>query len=373
MIKTIFAVLLNRWVLAALGLLLLGLVIWIVGPLVAIGTWRPLDSTTARLLVLGAIVLLVLLRMAWQAWRARRGNEAVVKQLLAAPPAAAEAGEPAEVKLLRERFENALSTLRNARFASVRGRWWQSTTMRLGKRYLYELPWYILIGPPGSGKTTALLNSGLRFPLADNTPAGEGPRGVAGVGGTRNCDWWFTDEAVLIDTAGRYTTQDSDSEADSQAWGGFLGLLKKSRPRQPVNGVLVTVSVTDLLTRTARERVVHANAVRKRVQELHEQLGQRFPIYVLVTKCDLLAGFMDYLGDIDKEQRASPFGFTFKLDERQRSDTSALQAEFDALTQRLVDGMIDRLQLERDVARRARIYGFPQQFGALRQVLQEYI
>ena len=373
MIKTIFAVLLNRWVLATLGLLLLGLVIWIVGPLVAIGTWRPLDSVTARLLVLGAIALLVLLRMAWQAWRAKRGNEAVVKQLLAAPPASAGTSEPAEVKLLRERFENALSTLRNARFASVRGRWWQSTTMRLGKRYLYELPWYILIGPPGSGKTTALLNSGLRFPLADNAPDGEGPRGVSGVGGTRNCDWWFTDEAVLIDTAGRYTTQDSDSEADSQAWGGFLNLLKKSRPRQPVNGVLVTVSVTDLLTRTARDRVVHANAVRKRVQELHEQLGQRFPIYVLVTKCDLLAGFMDYLGDIDKEQRSSPFGFTFKLDERQRSDTSVLQAEFDALAQRLVDGMIDRLQLERDVARRARIYGFPQQFGALRQVLQEYI
>ncbi len=373
MIKTLFSVLLNRWVLAAVGLLLLGLVVWIVGPLVAIGTWRPLDSVTARLLALGAIVALVLLRMAWQAWRAKRGNETVVKQLLAAPPAEAQAAEPAEVKLLRERFEKALSTLRNARFASVRGRWWQSTTMRLGRRYLYELPWYILIGPPGSGKTTALLNSGLRFPLADNTPGGEGPRGVSGVGGTRNCDWWFTDEAVMIDTAGRYTTQDSDSEADSQAWGGFLNLLKKSRPRQPVNGVLVTVSVPDLLTRSARDRVVHANAVRKRVQELHEQLGQRFPIYVLVTKCDLLAGFMDYLGDIDKEQRASPFGFTFKLDERQRSDTSVLAAEFDALAQRLVDGMIDRLQMERDVTRRARIYGFPQQFGALRQVLQEYI
>ena len=121
MIKTLLSVLLNRWVLAAVGLLLLGLVVWIVGPLVAIGTWRPLDSVAARLLALGAIALLVLLRMAWQAWRAKRGNETVVKQLLAAPPAEAQATEPAEVKLLRERFETALSTLRNARFASVRG------------------------------------------------------------------------------------------------------------------------------------------------------------------------------------------------------------------------------------------------------------
>jgi type VI secretion system protein ImpL len=373
MIKKILSVIFNRWVLLALGLLLLFLVIWIVGPLVAVGEWRPLESPGARWLTMLLILLLVGLRMAWQAWRAKRSNEKVVNQLLEAAPAAPGSTEAAEVKVLRERFEAALQTLRNARFASAKGNWWDTASSRLGQRYLYELPWYIIIGAPGSGKTTALLNSGLRFPLADAGAGTDGARGVSGVGGTRNCDWWFTDQAVMIDTAGRYTTQDSDSEADSQAWGGFLGLLKKSRPRQPVNGVLVTVSVTDLLTRSARERLVHANAVRKRVQELHQQLGVRFPIYLLVTKCDLLSGFMDYLGDIDKEQRSTPFGFTFKLDGQHHSDTSVMLQEFDALEKRLTDGLIDRLQLERDVARRARIYGFPQQFGGLRQVLKEYV
>jgi len=59
------------------------------------------------------------------------------------------------------------------------------------------------------------------------------PRQIAGIGGTRYCDWWFTEDAVLIDTAGRYTTQDSDSKADKASWLSFLNLLKKSRPRQP--------------------------------------------------------------------------------------------------------------------------------------------
>ena len=61
-----------------------------------------------------------------------------------------------------------------------------------GRQYLYQLPWYIFIGAPGSGKTTALINSGLQFPLADSL----GTASIRGVGGTRNCDWWFTDEVL---------------------------------------------------------------------------------------------------------------------------------------------------------------------------------
>ena len=69
----------------------------------------------------------------------------------------------------------------------------------------------------------------------------------AGVGGTRFCDWWLTERAVLIDTAGRYTTQDSDAEADKAGWERFLDLLKKNRPQQPLNGVLVVVLGVGLL------------------------------------------------------------------------------------------------------------------------------
>ena len=371
--KKLVGLIFNGWVLAALGLIALALLIWIVGPLLGIGEARPLESTGSRLVLIAVIVLLYLLHKAWQAWHARRTNSAVVSRLLADAPAAA-GSAPAndaaasELKIIRERFEQALTALKQARFGSDRSVW-SSVSARVGQRYLYELPWYVIIGAPGSGKTTALLNSGLEFPLA----ATLGDASVRGLGGTRNCDWWFTNQAVMIDTAGRYTTQDSDRETDQKAWSGFLGLIKKSRPRQPVNGVLVTVSVTDLLTRSAAQRAEHAAAVRTRVQELHEQLGIRFPIYLLVTKCDLLAGFMDYLGDAGKEMRQDPWGFTFKLDDQQRSDLKAFAEEFDALERRLGDGLIDRLQSERDVQRRARIYAFPQQFAGLRGVLGEFV
>jgi type VI secretion system protein ImpL len=131
----------------------------------------------------------------------------------------------------------------------------------------------VIVGAPGSGKTTALVNSGLKFPLEE---AGAS-QSIKGVGGTRNCDWWFTDEAVLLDTAGRYVTQDSEQKVDASAWLGFLELLKRFRPRQPLNGAIVTVSISDLLYQTDAQRERYARDVRSRVQELHERLGLRFP------------------------------------------------------------------------------------------------
>ncbi len=364
--KKLLGLIFNRWVLIGVLLVCASAVVWIIGPLVAVAGVYPLERDGARWATIGVMVALVAAVLAWGAWRARRGNAAVVQQLMAAPPADRTQPESADMAAVRERFERALSTLQRARFGQgglLSG--WQA---RLGGRYLYELPWYLIIGAPGSGKTTALQNCGLKFPLADKV----GDHAVRGVGGTRNCDWWFTDQAVLIDTAGRFTTQDSDRENDRATWSGFLGLLKKARPRQPLNGVLVTVSITDLLMRNAAERAEHAATVRQRLQELHEDLGVRLPIYLLVTKCDLLAGFMDYFATLDAEQRNTPWGCTFGLDEATAQGLARFGAEFDALHQRLVDGLIDRLQTERDPLRRARIYAFPNQFAGVRGLLQDF-
>jgi type VI secretion system protein ImpL len=114
----------------------------------------------------------------------RRREQRLERGVTEGPAAEAEQGGSEEAAALRERMSTALSLLKKAR--GTRG-------------YLYEQPWYVIIGPPGAGKTTALLNSGLKFPLA----AEMGQGAVAGVGGTRLCDWWFTENAVLIDTAGR--------------------------------------------------------------------------------------------------------------------------------------------------------------------------
>ena len=317
--KGVFKFLFNRWTMTVLGLVALGLLLWFVGPLIAIAEYHPLESDTVRLIVIASFIGIYIGRLIWGAIKARNLNAKLMEGLLRHPSTPSQSGDSAgaeEVALLRKRFEEAVDVLKQASLSRpVRNPILALLTRR---QYVYELPWYIFIGPPGSGKTTALINSGLQFPFAERF----GQEVIRGVGGTRNCDWWFTNEAVLLDTAGRYTTQESNREADSAAWTGFLQLLKKYRPRRPINGVIVTISVADLLQQTPAQREAQAGAVRKRIQELHQELNIRFPLYVLVTKADLLAGFMEFFGDYGKEERAQVWGATFPLHERPDSPPS---------------------------------------------------
>jgi type VI secretion system protein ImpL len=369
--KKLLGLLFNRGVLIALGLLALALLIWFGGPLLAFAGYVPLASPAVRLSLIGLILLAFVGRMAWKAWRSHRANRKLLEGLAPAPADDAPKEDP-EVATLRARFREAVGMLKEMQRTDQKRRtlsgWLRALTPG---SHLYELPWYAFIGPPGSGKTTALLNSGLRFPLADKL----GQPKVQGVGGTRNCDWWFTDEAVLIDTAGRYTTQDSNRETDAAAWQGFLSLLRKHRPRCPLNGVIVTVSVPDLLGPSLAAREAEADAIRSRVQELQSSFGITLPIYVLVTKADLMAGFAEFFADLGKEERAQVWGYTAPVQAAVETPAALVQfgAELDALEKRLHDRLIDRLQHERDPQRRALIYSFPQQFAALREPLHSLL
>jgi len=340
----------KTWAFAVVGLLAFAVLVWFAGPLLVLGNQAPLASASVRLLVIGAFTLQYVAQKLCSLWQARRRNDQVISELTPG----LQPGMSAEALQLRERFSTALAQLRRARFTQRQG--WS-----FGRSYLYQLPWYLIIGAPGAGKTTALLNSGLEFPLAGKLGRGS----VGGFGGTRNCDWWFTDRAVLIDTAGRYTTQDSDRATDRSGWDAFLQLLVRSRPRRPLDGVLVAVSITDLLEFTPEQLLEHARTLRARVVELQNSLRMRMPVYLLLTKCDLLPGFVDWFGLLSRTERDEARGVTLDPDAPQETAAARFADSFDRLVENLSAGLVDRLQQERDLQRRARILALPSQLHAL--------
>lgn len=172
-------------------------------------------------------------------------------------------------KELQARWKAAIDQLRS------------SHLRRLGNP-LYVLPWYMVIGESGSGKTTAIQSARLSSPFAEVGRA-------SGISGTRDCDWWFFERAVILDTAGRYTIP-VDEGRDKEEWQKFLSLLLRYRGREPINGVVVTVAADKLLGGPPELLEEDARNVLRRLNELMRSLGAKFPIYVLVTKCDLIQG-----------------------------------------------------------------------------------
>ena len=322
--------------------------VWYAGPMVGFGDARPLEPSPSAPRSSASAVGLVALYYGIRFWLARRAQMA-----LEAAIADAE-GEGGDASILKARMNDAIATLRR--------------TSRK-RNFLYELPWYLVIGPPGAGKTTALVNSGLRFPLAGSSEA----QPVSGVGGTRFCDWWFTEDAVIIDTAGRYTTQDSDPDSDKKSWQAFLALLKRNRGRQPINGVILAISLADLMTLDPHSLGAHAIEVKNRLQELHDELKLDYPVYLLFTKADLVLGFMEYFGDFSEERRRKVWGATFQVADRKQNLIGEAPAEMDALGQRLTDEMADRLQEERDPLAQIAIFAFPTQFAALKPLVLDFL
>ena len=290
------------------------------------------------------LVVFDLLRM-----RSVRRASSTLENGLGGPAGDIRPDQQAEIAAMQAEFYRALHSLKSSRLAHRRG------------DVLGALPWYVIIGPSGVGKTTALRSSGLPFPHA------KGGR-VRGVGGTRNCDWWLSNDAVILDTAGRWATQEDDREE----WLAFLSLLRQSRPKKPVNGILVAASVMDLQG-GADEIASLAKTLRERIDEVMGRLDMVLPVYLLITKCDLVAGFVEMFGDLRDKERGQIWGFTLPLLATVDERVEMFGDHLDELCKVLDQRAANRVHDERRAEARFSIVEFPRQFATLRQSLTDLV
>ncbi|RLB23828.1 MAG: type VI secretion system protein ImpL [Deltaproteobacteria bacterium] len=244
---------------------------------------------TGGFILLGIVSLFFLFLFLRKIWL-RRKEQMFVDQIIAQDNARLKGLDEKErehSKALQRQWKEAIETLRRSH-------------LRKYGNPLYVLPWYMVIGESGSGKTTAIKAAKLSSPFATMAQ-------TSGISGTKNCDWWFFEQAIILDTAGRYAIP-VDEGRDKEEWKKFLNLLRKYRKKEPLNGLIVTISADKLLQADPATLEEDGKSIRRRVDELMLALGTKFPVYILVTKCDLIQGMTQFCEHLPESALSQAMG-----------------------------------------------------------------
>lgn len=230
---------------------------------------------------------------------------------------------------------------------------------------LYTLPWFLLLGNTDSGKSALLANAGIKYVLGKKaTRSNVLPHSEYG-------DWWVTANSVLVDLPGSYINhQDKITSLANKLWQHFLSSVKTLRGAKAINGVIVTLSIAELMDKEQRqmniENITHA------ITMLKNTFGEDLPVYVVITKCDLLPGFIDFFNHYGSNELAQTCGLNLDIQENENI-IEVFTKNFDTLIKKLNQQLISRLHQERDPYAKLYIKDFPLHLERLKEVMKESI
>lgn len=279
---------------------------------VAILLGKPLEQAAIVFgLILGVWLLVLLIRKLIIRYRARAQVERVIQREDAVVDAELGMSPKQLLKGLKKDWHKAVKTLKGSH-------------LKLKGDPLYVLPWYMVFGKPRSGKSTALRNASLLSPAMELSEHQDGS--------TLNLEWWLYDQAIVIDTAGRYAVPDVDKR-DRKEWGTLLNMLSRHKQKEPLNGVVLVVSAERLLNCTEEELMEEGQQIRSGINELMERLEAQMPVYLMVTKCDLIPQFSNWCNYLPDESLQQVMGY---LCEEETGDIhTVLDKAFDEVLGRL--------------------------------------
>lgn len=227
---------------------------------------------------------------------------------------------------------------------------------RFGRHSVYRLPWYLVIGEAGAGKSTMLRAAGFRQGRREVEPGDASPRG------------WCGDDAVLFEAT-------IGGQGDEENGRLLLRRLKRARRRCPINGIIVVIPAGRIMDEDEAARAHASDAIRARIEQAYRACGRRVPVYVLVTHVDRLTGFDAFVGDMREATRERPLGVTFPLRQEARGGGRATRfaQAFDALARVGQSHVIEHLPVRADPKRAAMTCRFPRSLARLTVPLTRFV
>ncbi|MGH9447555.1 MAG: type VI secretion protein IcmF/TssM N-terminal domain-containing protein, partial [Terriglobia bacterium] len=234
-----------------------------------------------------------------------------------------------------------------------------------GRDCRYQVPWFMLVGETGSGKTTLLNASDLSSSGARHNFKVE-----------RSIQWRFFDQGIILDVPGEYFLRAESSTADEGKWQQLLRLLQKHRPRRPIDGMVLTLSCADLLQQQQSGLAPlgeKAAFIYEKLWRAQKTLGLCFPVYVMVTQCDLISGFKDFCGQLPRSRHRDIFGWSSPYHLDAAFTPRWIDEAFESLSKSLHGLQSETLLEMRDVCDRDEAFLFPSRFQALRAPLKFFL
>jgi hypothetical protein len=240
-----------------------------------------------------------------------------------------------------------------------------------GRDYRYRLPWFLMIGEAESGKTTALANAGLNLPLG---------RPVEQVHGVKQgINWFFYDKGIVIDVAGDFVLRTDGETSNERGWNTVSRLLQKHRPERPIDGLVLAIPATDLVgggslgpERRLKLEQKAAGLYRK-LWQAQKVLGMSFPVYVLVTKCDQVAGFKSLCQEIPSHLRHEMFGWSSPYTLETSFKPEWVDEAFQNIYRHLFQIQVEVFAERNEVQDRDSLFLLPAEMQALRAPLRVYL